>query len=169
MRTDFFITLFRFWRCRREDCLVGCFRSMDFPKPFWGLLRIKSKTERFMLSHKIFRTFSIINCALNSHDWWLGVGGRGRTLSGGQRLVTSTVAGKGIAVATPFAVFVYTGNCLQWKEKIEIQSVLKCTLERHMRTEACCEIDSIIPSSMCCCYPETRTPAIVPGGRVLKI
>ena len=52
-----------------------------------------------------FRWISRLNWAHNLHDWWLGVGGSGRTLSGGQRLVTSTVAGKGIAVA-PFAVFV---------------------------------------------------------------
>lgn len=42
----------------------------------------------------------------NLHDWWLGVGGRGRILSGGHRLVTRTVAGSGIDVAPPFAVFV---------------------------------------------------------------
>lgn len=49
-------------------------------------------------------------------DWWFGVGGNGRTLSGGHLLVTNTVAGSGIAVPPPFDAFEYgTGSCLQIK------------------------------------------------------
>lgn len=45
---------------------------------------------------------------------WPGVGGNGRILSGGHRLVTSTVAGNGIDVPPFAAAFPYgTGNCLQ--------------------------------------------------------
>lgn len=48
---------------------------------------------------------------------WLGVDGKGRTLSGGHRLVTETVAGNGIDV--PFGPgFPYgAGSCLFWREK----------------------------------------------------
>lgn len=44
---------------------------------------------------------------------WPGVGGNGRTLSGGQRRVTITVAGNGIDVPPLAPAFVYgTGSCL---------------------------------------------------------
>lgn len=55
----------------------------------------------------------------NLHGECPGVGGNGRTLSGGQRRVTNTVAGNGIDVP-PFApTFEYgTGSCLK-KKKIQ--------------------------------------------------
>lgn len=50
------------------------------------------------------------------HCDWPGVGGRGRTLSGGHRLVTITVAGSGIDVPPLMPAFEYgTGSCLQIK------------------------------------------------------
>uniref|UniRef100_A0A182UP66 Uncharacterized protein n=1 Tax=Anopheles merus TaxID=30066 RepID=A0A182UP66_ANOME len=49
---------------------------------------------------------------------WFGVGGSGRTLSGGHRRVTSTVAGSGIAVPPLTPAFAYgTGSCLQREKK----------------------------------------------------
>lgn len=46
-----------------------------------------------------------------------GVGGSGRTLSGGQRRVTNTVAGSGMAVPPLLLTFEYgTGSCLKNRE-----------------------------------------------------
>lgn len=66
-----------------------------------------------------------MNCLSNDGNfaveyllWWLGVDGKGRTLSGGHRRATSTVAGNGIDV--PFGPgFPYgAGSCLlQTREK----------------------------------------------------
>lgn len=49
------------------------------------------------------------------HGEWPGVGGNGRTLSGGHLRVTKTVAGNGIAVPPLVPTLEYgTGNCLKY-------------------------------------------------------
>lgn len=95
-------------------------------------LLIKIDNDSTVTAMSVSLTMELSHCMEQYLLWWLGVGGKGRTLSGGHRRATSTVAGNGIDV--PFGPgFPYgAGNCLFYeRNKMENRVININNLAQH--------------------------------------
>lgn len=111
---------------KRWDLLTGSLATNSNTSPTDCVINERKDTNGgyiFCATIKVIKIFffQYLHCV------WPGVGGNGRILSGGQRLVTNTVAGSGIDVPPFVPVFMYgTGNCLKREQKKKLKRMETC-------------------------------------------